>query len=418
MLASLWLMPVAVLSLVSALGLGEDPKLEIKCAWKVLPEGEAAKSAPLGPVRVPLEWQGTQPTPAGALPVGFEQPRFTSIEIRGRKVQIVLGRTSAEAASADRAWIDLDGNGTVEDSELFEFEVQQRKLRDGRINYSGTVSLVELQHDGHTFPITLTYSQVDQDGPRAMLLVRWYLEGRVDFEGRQYAIVMQDGDGNGRFEDEQDRWGMLQLERLGQDRLPSSALLARGEGLYLDGHRVAATVKPGGRIEIVHKLADGPDPEDLARIRGRIENEWAARFDRERAQFVVDQGLDTQRAVAETPIQWRWVTFDQALELAARENKPLFADVMAFWCVWCYRMDYYTYPDAEVARLLNERFIPIKIIQEQDPAGDYQRVRDLLEARGIPAMGIFGADGKVLHKISGWKKPEAFLTELEQGLGE
>jgi thiol:disulfide interchange protein len=138
------------------------------------------------------------------------------------------------------------------------------------------------------------------------------------------------------------------------------------------------------------------------------------RFDQEREGFVAQRGLDTSRPLAKQPIDWKYVTFDEALELGRKTGKPVFIDVMAFWCVWCYRMDYYTYPDAEVAALLGGDFVPVKIIQEQDRAGDYDRLmKEKLEARGIPAMGVFRADGSVVHKIGGWKKPEEFIAELK-----
>ena len=74
------------------------------------------------------------------------------------------------------------------------------------------------------------------------------------------------------------------------------------------------------------------------------------------------------------------------------------------------------YRDAEVARVLNNDFIAVKIIQEQDLVGDYDLVmKEKLAARGIPAMGIFDAAGKPVHTIGGWKKPEDFLKELEAG---
>ena len=98
--------------------------------------------------------------------------------------------------------------------------------------------------------------------------------------------------------------------------------------------------------------------------------------------------------------------------MAKAEDKPLFLDVLAFWCVWCYRMDYYTYPDAEVAELLNTKFIPVKIVQEQDTAGDYSKIMGILGARGIPAMGIWNPEGELLSYISGWKKPEDFVQAL------
>jgi uncharacterized protein len=152
--------------------------------------------------------------------------------------------------------------------------------------------------------------------------------------------------------------------------------------------------------------------------RHRVEKTWFERFDKERDSFVEMRKVDTSRPKAETPIAWKSMTFDEGVALAKKTGKPLFVDVMAFWCVWCYRLDYYTYPDKEVAALLNEKFIPVKIIQELDTAGDYDKVRKLIESRGIPAMGIFGGDGKLIHKIGGWKKPADFVKELEKALPE
>jgi thiol-disulfide isomerase/thioredoxin len=170
------------------------------------------------------------------------------------------------------------------------------------------------------------------------------------------------------------------------------------------------------QLEVAITTATGPDPRDLERHRTRIEHLWTERFDKEREGFVASNGLSPTRPLASEPIAWRYLSFEEALVLGAQMERPLFVDVMAFWCVWCYRMDYYTYVDAEVAQLLNESFVPVKIIQEQAVEGDYERVREKLDARGIPAMGVFDGEGNALHKISGWKKPEDFLTDLNAGL--
>ena len=55
---------------------------------------------------------------------------------------------------------------------------------------------------------------------------------------------------------------------------------------------------------------------------------------------------------------------------------------MAFWCVWCYRMDYYTYVDQEVADMLSTQFVPCKIVQEQDLADAPSYAAELGRLRG------------------------------------
>ena len=80
-------------------------------------------------------------------------------------------------------------------------------------------------------------------------------------------------------------------------------------------------------------------------------------------------------------------------------------------------MDFYTYVDAEVADFMNEKLIPVKIVQEQDSAGDYATLMKDLGARGIPAMGVWSVGGKdLLKSIGGWSKPEEFLAQLQEAL--
>jgi len=377
-------------------------------------------AAPLRKTRLPLEFGDERPEAVLPAPDGWTDALYAQGEIFGQKLGLILGRSSAEAPAWNRVAFDRDGDGNIGPAEEHEISALTRlDLRDGGVGWTATVSGLEFPVDGAAVPFGLEYRQLPERALSAYLLVEWYLEGRVTLDGTEFLVVFQDADGDGGFGGEKDRFGVLPAEAPEARELRSSDLFAAGERAFVDGRRIGARIKEGTLIEVTHVRADGPAAEDLAKVRERVERDWAARFDKEREAFIESRELDTDRPLAAEPIDWRWVTFDEALLLAKKEGKLLFVDVMAFWCVWCYRMDYYTYPDAEVARLLNEKFIPVKIIQEQDPAGDYQRVRDLLGARGIPAMGIFapnGTDGTILHKISGWKKPEAFIEELETAL--
>lgn len=174
---------------------------------------------------------------------------------------------------------------------------------------------------------------------------------------------------------------------------------------------------PDNKVSILAQAAKGPDPMVAEHQRERVEKMWEERFAPTADEFNKSKNIDTSRPKAQKPIDWHYVSFAEAKQLAAKANKPLFVDVMAFWCVWCYRMDFFTYCDQEVAQLLNDKFVPVKIIQEQAAEGDYDMLmKDKLKARGIPAMGIFDAEGNVLHTIGGWKKPEDFIADLQKGL--
>src|SRR5436189_3917103 len=61
----------------------------------------------------------------------------------------------------------------------------------------------------------------------------------------------------------------------------------------------------------------------------------------------------------------KWMTFEEAVEKSKTEKRKIFIDVYTDWCGWCKVMDKNTFPDPEVAKLLNEKFYPVKLDAEQ-----------------------------------------------------
>lgn len=64
-----------------------------------------------------------------------------------------------------------------------------------------------------------------------------------------------------------------------------------------------------------------------------------------------------------SPVEW--LTWEQAVEKSKTQKKKIFVDVFTDWCGWCKVMDRNTFPDAEVAKLLNEDFYAVKFNAEQ-----------------------------------------------------
>ena len=72
------------------------------------------------------------------------------------------------------------------------------------------------------------------------------------------------------------------------------------------------------------------------------------------------------RSAMHQPIQWHeWGA--EAFAAAQRENKPMLLDVGAVWCHWCHVMDRESYDDAEVAGIVNENFIAVKVDRDERP---------------------------------------------------
>jgi uncharacterized protein YyaL (SSP411 family) len=84
---------------------------------------------------------------------------------------------------------------------------------------------------------------------------------------------------------------------------------------------------------------------------------------------------------AENPVTW-YPWGEAAFERARRENKPLFISIGYFTCHWCHVMARESFSNPEIARLLNENFISIKIDREQRPDLDAAYMRYVTLTRG------------------------------------
>src|SRR3954451_12746305 len=72
---------------------------------------------------------------------------------------------------------------------------------------------------------------------------------------------------------------------------------------------------------------------------------------------------------ADNPVDWQpWD--DRALEQARREDKPVLVSIGYSACHWCHVMERESFEDPEVAAVMNERLVPIKVDREERPDVD------------------------------------------------
>jgi hypothetical protein len=63
-----------------------------------------------------------------------------------------------------------------------------------------------------------------------------------------------------------------------------------------------------------------------------------------------------------------WQTWSAAaFELARRDDKPVLLGISAVWCHWCHVMDETSYSDDAVIGLINDRFVAIRVDNDQRP---------------------------------------------------
>ena len=69
---------------------------------------------------------------------------------------------------------------------------------------------------------------------------------------------------------------------------------------------------------------------------------------------------------AENPVDW-YPWSEEAFEKANKENKPVFLSIGYSTCHWCHVMAHESFEDPEVAKLMNETFVSVKVDREERP---------------------------------------------------
>jgi uncharacterized protein YyaL (SSP411 family) len=105
------------------------------------------------------------------------------------------------------------------------------------------------------------------------------------------------------------------------------------------------------------------------------------------------------RSAMHQPIRWHeWG--EEAFASAQRENKPMLLDIGAVWCHWCHVMDRESYDDPEIAAIVNEHFIAMKVDRDERPDIDsrYQAAISAVSGQGgWPLTAFLTPDGKPFY---------------------
>ena len=93
---------------------------------------------------------------------------------------------------------------------------------------------------------------------------------------------------------------------------------------------------------------------------------------------------------ADNPVDW-YPWGQEALSRARSDDKPIFLSIGYSTCHWCHVMEHESFEDAEVARLLNEHVVSVKVDREERPDVDdiYMKVCQMLTGRGGWPLSIF-----------------------------
>jgi uncharacterized protein YyaL (SSP411 family) len=105
------------------------------------------------------------------------------------------------------------------------------------------------------------------------------------------------------------------------------------------------------------------------------------------------------RSAMHQPIQWHeWG--EEAFAAARSANKPMLLDIGAVWCHWCHVMDRESYDDPEIAAIVNEHFVAVKVDRDERPDIDsrYQAAVQAVSGQGgWPLTAFLTPDGKPFY---------------------
>jgi thioredoxin-related protein len=131
----------------------------------------------------------------------------------------------------------------------------------------------------------------------------------------------------------------------------------------------------------------------------------------------------------------KWMTFEEALAKSKTEKRQIFIDVYTDWCGWCKVMDKNTFSEPLVAKILNEKFYPVKFDAEQMedivfngttfkfvPSGNkgyHQLAAALLNNQlSYPTVVFLNEEFRMIQPLSGYQKAEEFhkiITFIGEG---
>ncbi len=127
---------------------------------------------------------------------------------------------------------------------------------------------------------------------------------------------------------------------------------------------------------------------------------------------------------AHNPVAWQpWD--EQAFEAARRLDRPIFLSIGYATCHWCHVMERESFEDSEVARVMNDTFVCIKVDREERPDVDavYMEAAQVTTGRGgWPLTAILTPDARPFY-VATYLPPRARygrpgVVELSEAVAE
>ncbi len=134
------------------------------------------------------------------------------------------------------------------------------------------------------------------------------------------------------------------------------------------------------------------------------------------------KGLEQNvEAIGETePLTLDWLSYDEGLALAEKENKYVLIDFYTDWCGYCQKMERETYSKEEVKRILSENFVTVKVNAESNnkvrEKGEEITERELARrynVSGYPTIWFLESNQQRIALLPGFVPAEQFILVIK-----
>ena len=116
-----------------------------------------------------------------------------------------------------------------------------------------------------------------------------------------------------------------------------------------------------------------------------------------------ESGSKTEK---EAGIQFHEGNWQEALQKAREEGKPVFLDISASWCGPCKMLKSRTFPDDEVGEYYNANFVNVMVDGEK---GEGLGLARKYKIRGYPTLIYLDSNGEVIAQTAGYRNAEQFI---------
>jgi thiol-disulfide isomerase/thioredoxin len=369
-------------------------RAQVALEHRMAPAGERGyfSTAPL-----PLEIAPQPDFQVQGLPVIRSQhPLFGSLRLgRGGKVAFLLDQSAPTRRAHDLLYLDRNQDYDLSnDGEPVQGASVERSERGSHyLEFTALpfeVYYGESRRDPYAITIYGFYGRVDS-APALYATAASWRQGRCVLDGVEADVYLFDEDADGIYAAGSVRWALVDTAEAGTNgSSPPLPPLVRGAAPQrLRGlpYRLAS-ISPGGiQVEIVAETEANAKKADLASDARLVE---------------------PPRSRAAAPIAFE-TSLDAAFTRARDENKTVLLIFSAPWSKACRDLEERTLADAEVARLITDRFVGVKI----DPGHDELAVKRY-EVAALPTILFVDRHGAVVERALGYRQATSLAERLRR----